>query len=152
MAKSLEQYAAENPQAAPPEVQEMAAEQNKVRERQENVEAAQQIMQQILEALKSGEPADIVLYMALKCIGLFAADAEFTSEAQNELAAVYENAAQQSMLVSEKEAAAENLANKKHEYLLKLHKDIERQAKRCSHIEYELNTLLRDIETDINPE
>lgn len=84
MGISLEEYAKLHPmQEESAEQEQMAAQARTWAERQEEREQAEQLKRSILTQLQSGNDPQLILYTALKCIGLYSSDAEFTEQAHN---------------------------------------------------------------------
>ena len=151
MGLSLEEYAKLHPMPEPAERETMAAAVRTWAERQEEREQAEQLKRSILEQLQSGNDPQLILYAAIKCIGLYSADAEFTEQAQGCLDSVYSDLMQQSLLTDNAAIAAERLAAMQSEYNAKLRRSINRQLAGYRRITAALNEALAEI-NDLDPQ
>lgn len=150
MGKSLTEYAAANPLPnIDNERERMAAAAKTYQDRQQEREQAEQLKQSILNQLEQGNDPQIILYTALKCIGLLTADPEYITTGQSYLDSVYADLAQQSFIQDNAAIAAERLEKMQEEYNKKLRNSINRQLGQYRRIEKALNdalTALNDME------
>lgn len=142
MGKSLADYAAANPMPEPPERESMAAAARTMQERQQDRETAEQLKQSIVKQLKQGNDPEIILYSALKCIGLLTNDPEYIASAQSMLDNVYADLAQQSFIQDNAAIAAARLEAQQAEYNRHLRNSINRQLAGYKRIERALNDTL----------
>lgn len=144
MAKSLEQYAKENPTAEPEQERTERERTTKdYHERQQIRQEVDRIKEGILSQLKQGTAPQYILYPAISAIGMLTHDAAFTNEAQQILDNVYEDLAQQSFLVDNEAVAAERLEKMQTEYNRKLIKQTEGLLYKYKAIERALNETIR---------
>lgn len=152
MGISLEEYAKLHPmQEEPAEREQMKAAARTWAERQEEREQAEQLKRNILTQLQSGNDPQLILYTALKCIGLYSSDAEFTEQAHSCLDTVYADLMQQSLLTDNAAIAAERLESMQSEYNAKLRRSINKQLAGYRRIAAALNEALNAIES-IDPQ
>ena len=153
MGKSLADYAAANPLPEQPngEREAMAAAAKTMQERAAERETAEQLKQSVLNQLEQGNEPQIILYTALKCIGLLTNDPEYISTGTGLLDTVWADLAQQSFIQDNAAIAAERLETMQTEYNKKLRSSINRQLSGYRRIERALNEALTAL-NDMEPE
>ena len=115
-------------------------------ERRQELEEADGLKDGILRVLEQGTDPQIVLYTAVRAIGLYSGDTEFTRQAYKHLDAVYGDLAQESFIVDNAAIAAERLRLQGKEYRSKLAKQIRRQRGTAKRITAELEAILKSLE------
>lgn len=131
MAKSLAQYAAENPQEMPETEREQMQHTATMREReQERRQEQAQIVKlkaSIIAQLEQGNDPQYILYTALEVIGTATHDEEFTKTGKQCLDKVYEDLAQQSLLTDNAAIAAARIKEMQESYNDRLRRQLEKQ-------------------------
>ena len=147
MGKTLAEYAAANPMPGQPtgEREAMAAAAKTMQERAEERETAEQLKSGIMRQLEQGNAPHIILYTALKCIGLYSNDPEYTKAATGLLDAVYADLAQQSFIQDNAAIAAERLERQQAEFNKQLSSSLKRQLAKYRRIEKALTDALNEV-------
>lgn len=151
MAKSLAEYAAQNPQEMPPQEATARREAKSIAERREEWTEAERLKESILRQIDSGTAPQTILYTALSCIGLLTADKEWTEAAQTALDTVYADLAQLSLLVDNAEKERERLQQMQTDYNAKLRAAIRQKIRGLDKINRALFAVLDAVE-EIEPE
>lgn len=151
MAKSLAEYAAQNPQEMPPQEATARREAKSIAERREEWTEAERLKESILRQIDSGTAPQTILYTALSCIGLLTADKEWTEAAQSALDTVYADLAQLSLLVDNAEKERERLQQMQTDYNTKLRAAIRQKIRGLDKINRALFAVLDAVE-EIDPE
>lgn len=151
MAKSLAEYAAQNPQKMPPQEATARQEAKTIRERREEWEEAERLKESILRQIDSGTAPQTILYTALSCIGLLSADKEWQEAAQAALDTVYADLAQLSLLVDNAAKERERLQQMQTEYSTKLRAAIRHKIRGLDKVNRALYAVLDAVE-EIDPE
>lgn len=153
MAKSLEQYARENPTAEPEQEREQRERITKdYHERQQERQDIERIKEGILSQLEQGTAPQYILYPALQAIGILTHDEAWTKQGQAILDKVYEDLGQQSFLVDNEAVAAERLDQMQAEYNARLKKQIKTRLNEHKKIERALYEALDAIERIEQPD
>lgn len=95
MAKSLAEYAAQHPPQGA-QISAAADAGKSMTERREEWARADSLRESLLRQIQSGQEPSIILYTALRCIGIYSADQEWADAATGAPDAVYSDLAQQS--------------------------------------------------------
>lgn len=148
MGITLEEYAKLHPmQEEPAQQEETKAAVRTWSERQREQQQAEQLKRSILNQLQGGNDPQLILYTALKCIGLYSSDTEFTEQAQSYLDTVYADLMQQSLLTDNAAVAAERLEKMQTDYNGKLRRSINKQLAGYRRIAAALNDALNQIDS-----
>ena len=142
---SLAEYAAQHPAAAPPADNATAAARS-YREQQEEREKAELLKESIAQQLQQGNAPELVLYTAIKAIGLLSADEEWAAACNAILDSVYADLAQQSLLVDTAAAAAARLEKTKTTYTEKTRTQLQRSYNGCKRLSDALKEALQAID------
>lgn len=151
MAKSLAEYAAQNPQEMPPQEAAARQEAKTIAERREELAEAERLKDSILRQIDSGTAPQTILYTALSCIGLLTADKEWQETAQNSLDTVYADLAQLSLLDDNAALERERLQRMQTEYNTKLRAAIRHKIRGLDKVNRALYAVLDAVE-EIDPE
>lgn len=151
MAKSLAEYAAQNPQEMPPQEATARQEAKTITERREEWAEAERLKESILRQIDSGTAPQTILYTALSCIGLLSADKEWQEAAQAALDTVYADLAQLSLLVDNAAQERERLQQMQTEYNTKLRAAIRQKIRGLDKVNRALYAVLDAVE-EIDPE
>lgn len=151
MAKSLAEYAAQNPQEMPPQEATARREAKSIAERREEWTEAERLKESILRQIDSGTAPQTILYTALSCIGMLTADKEWTEAAQSSLDTVYADLAQLSLLVDNAEKERERLQQMQTDYNTKLRAAIRQKIRGLDKVNRALYAVL-DAVAEIDPE
>lgn len=92
-------------------------------------ERALELMESITEQLDKGNAPQLILYTAIKAIGLLANAPEWTEAAHGALDAVYADLEQDSFITDNSAVAAHRLEEKQHQYNEKLRRQLERDIR-----------------------
>lgn len=106
---------------------------------------AERLKENITAQLEAGTEPQIILYTALKAIGLLTNDPAFTEAAQGKIDAVYSDLAQQSFIQDNNAIAQERLEKMQAEYNDKLRRSINRQLAGYRRVEKALNDVLAAV-------
>lgn len=106
---------------------------------------AERLKENITAQLEAGAEPQIILYTALKAIGLLTNDPAFTEAAQGKIDAVYSDLAQQSFIQDNNAIAQERLEKMQTEYNDKLRRSINRQLAGYRRVEKALNDVLAAV-------
>lgn len=147
MKQSLYDYAAEHPKTAP--LEEQAIGSKTIQERWDELDKARELQSLIIRQLQKGDPPQVILYTAIKCIELFSEDEEWAQQAQGQLNKIYEDLAQLSLDIDAAEIERQRLEKLQEEYAQKLQKDIKRRIRGLEAIRAELETVLTDVESKL---
>ena len=147
MGNTLAEYAAAHPMDEQPngEHEAMAAAAMTAQERKQELENAEQLKSVIMRQLEQGSDPHIILYTALKCIGLYSNDREYTETTTGLMDAVYSDLAQQSFLQDNAAIAAERLKRQQEEFNRQLNSSLKRQLAKYRCIEKALNDALNEL-------
>lgn len=149
MAKSLAEYAAQNPMQEPPQAQQDTG--KSYAERREEIEHAERLKDSIAQQIEQGADPQSILYTALRCIGLYANDAEWTTATQSALDSIYADLAQLSFTRDNAAIERERLQKLQEEYNTKLRQDIRRKIRGLDKVNRALFAVLEAVE-EIDPE
>ena len=114
-------------------------------QRQKNREQAEQLKKSILTQLERGNDPQIILYTALKCIGLYTNDPDYITATTGHLNSIYEDLAQQSFIQDNEQIAADRLQKQRKEYNQHLRNSINRQLAGYHRIEKALTDALNEL-------
>lgn len=143
MALSLEEYAALHPdQEAPAEEQQAQEEAKSYLERQEELRHAAMLKGLISAQITAGKDPLHILYTAISCIGLYAADPEWERETAAALESRGAAFAQQSLLDDVAEQERQALAKQQAEYRQKLRTAVLRQIRAGDKVQRQLHAVL----------
>lgn len=151
MAKSLAEYAAQNPQEEPPQEATAQQEAKTIAERREEWQEAERLKAIISRQIESGTDPQNILYTALSCIGLLTADKEWTEATQGALDTVYADLAQLSFIIDNAEIERERLQKMQEEYNKKLRAAIRQKIRGLDKVNRALYAVLDAVE-EIDPE
>ena len=146
MAKSLAEYAAQHPQPMP-EPAAATTTGETIRERLEALEKAEQLKASILRQIDSGNAPQIILYTALKCIGLLSNDPDFAEAGEKILDKIYADLAQLSFTADNAAIEAQRLKELQEAYNAKLREVIKRQIKGNDRINRALYAALEAVDS-----
>lgn len=134
MSYGLFDYAAENrePAELPPAETDVRDASKIYRAQQERRESVERIKTSILQQLERGNAPELVLYSAIRAIGIATADEDFTRQASGYLDQVYGDLLQGSFLQDNVAVAAARLEELRSSYLDKLRSSIERQQRQVA--------------------
>lgn len=145
--KTLEEYAAQHPQTEPErERQAIAGTARRFREQMQERETVDQLKESILQQLEQGNAPELILYTALRAIGLLTHDDQWTEAGQKSLDAVYSDLAQQSLLTDNAAIAAHRLETMQTAYNEKMRRQIIRSLTEYRRIERALQEALQAID------
>lgn len=145
--KTLEEYAAQHPQTEPErERQAIAGTARRFREQMQERETVDQLKESILQQLEQGNAPELILYTALRAIGLLTHDDQWTEAGQKSLDAVYSDLAQQSLLTDNAAIAAHRLETMQTAYNEKMRRQITRSLTEYRRIERALQEALQAID------
>lgn len=146
MAKSLEDYAAQNPQQEPERERQSARETARsYREQMQEREQVEGLKASILQQLEQGNAPETILYTALRAIGILTHDAEWTESGEKTLESVYADLAQQSLLTDNAAIAAQRLGTMQADYNEKLRRQLQRNLNGYRRIEKALTEALQAV-------
>ena len=151
MAKSLAEYAAQNPQEMPPQERTARAEAKTIADRRQEWQEAERLKDSIARQIESGTAPQTILYTALSCIGLLTTDKEWTEATQTGLDTVYADLAQLSLLEDNAALERERLQKMQTEYSEKLRQDVRRKINGLNKVQRALYAVLDAVE-EIDPE
>lgn len=151
MAKSLAEYAAQNPQEQPLHEQQARDAAKGIAERREELEQAERLKASIAQQIEKGNDPQTILYTALSCIGLYSCDPGWASVTQAALDKVYADLAQLSFTIDNAQVERERLERMQEEYNRKLRGAIRKQIRGYDQISRALYAVLDAVEA-IDPE
>ena len=143
---SLEEYARLHPDQEGQPDQSIKETARSYEEWQRDQETVARIKEGITHQLEQGNAPQYILYGAIQAIGILTRDKEWAEAGQQALNAVYEDLAQESLLVNNAAVAAHRLEEMKTAYNEKLRRQLERNIKGYGKIEKALNEALRAVE------
>lgn len=150
MAKSLAEYAAENPQEMPAaereQMQHTATMKEQERERRQERAQIDRLKASILAQLEQGNAPQYILYTALETIGLLSHDEEFTTTGKKCLDNIYADLAQQSLLTDNAAIAAARIEEMQNSYNDRLRRQLEKQLNGYHKIAKGLNDALAALD------
>lgn len=145
MGKSLAEYAAETPLPDIPE-DAAAAPAKSIQEMAADREQAAQLKARLLAYLQQGMEPQIILEMAIRCIGLYTDDQDYIDAGTAVIGSVYGDLAQGKLLRDDVEAR-EKLFMLQSKYNVKLRTDINRRLAGCEKIKKALLETLTALNT-----
>lgn len=145
MGISLAEYAAETPLPDIPEDGGAAATKS-IKEMAAAREEAAQLKARLLAYLQQGMEPQIIVEMAIRCIGLYTDDQEYIDAGTAIIGSVYGNLAQARLLRDDAEAR-EKLFMMQSKYNVKLRTDINRRLAGCEKIKKALTETLTALNT-----
>lgn len=142
MSFGLFDFAQQNPdiQAPQQEAQAIRDTAQTYRDRQERQEKLNQLKAGILQQLEQGDAPQLILYTALKAIGIATADNEWTETATGYLDSIYSDLMQESFIDDNAATAAKRLEEKRAEY-------VDKTRRRMKYLQRETNTIYGYIQT-----
>lgn len=143
MGKSLEEYAAQNPQTEP--AQGPAGTARTYKDRLEDLAQIDRLKASITRQLEEGNEPQFILYTAIKAIGILTQDPEWAEAGEATLDSVYADIAQESLLTDRATIAAQRLETMQGEYTRKLRAQAQRQLSGYKKIETALKDVLRAL-------
>lgn len=150
MAKSLAEYAAENPQEMPAaereQMQHAATMREQAQERRQDQAQIARLKASIIAQLEQGNAPQYILYAALEAIGIATHDEEFIATGKQCLDKVYEDLAQQSLLTDNAAIAAARIEEMQASYNDRLRRQLETQLKGYQRIAKGLNEALAALD------
>ena len=150
MAKSLTQYAAENPQEMPAAEREQmhhaATMREQAQERRQEQAQIERLKASIIAQLEQGNAPQYILYTALEAIGTATHDEEFTKTGKQCLDKVYADLAQQSLLTDNAAIAAARIEEMQTSYNDRLRRQLEKQLTGYQKIARGLNDALAALD------
>ena len=150
MAKSLTQYAAENPQEMPAaeraQMQHAATMREQAQERRQEQAQIKRLKASIIAQLEQGNAPQYILYAALEAIGTATHDEEFAKTGKQCLDKVYEDLAQQSLLTDNAAIAAARIEEMQASYNDRLRRQLEKQLTGYKKIARGLNDALAALD------
>ena len=145
--KTLEEYAAQHPQTEPErERQAIAGTARRFREQMQERQTVDQLKESIVQQREQGNAPELILYTALRAIGLLTHDDQWTEAGQKSLDAVYSDLAQQSLLTDNAAIAAHRLETMQTAYNEKMRRQIIRSLTEYRRIERALQEALQAID------
>ena len=152
MAKSLAEYAAQNPQPEPlQEPQAIAGASRSYNDRIAERDQVERIKTSIAQQLQEGSAPQYVLYSALRAIGILTHDEAWAETQEKALDSVYSDLAQQSLLTDNAAIAAERLDAMQADYNAKLRRQLQRQIGGYKRIARALNEALNAV-NELDPQ
>lgn len=149
MAKSLAEYAAQNPMPEPPQMAQATG--KSYSERREELDQAERLKGSIAQQIEQGSDPQSILYTALHCIGLYSNDAEWTTATQSALDSIYADLAQLSFTRDNAALERERLQQMQTDYNAKLRAAIRQKIKGLDKVNRALYAVLDAVE-EIDPE
>lgn len=154
MAKSLAQYAAENPQEMPEleraqkqqAAEDRAQELKEQRIREQMQAKVKRLKESIAAQLEQGNAPQAILYSALEAIGILTADEEWAEAGKQCLDKVYDGLAQQSLLTDNAVIEAHRAAQMQASYNDRLRRQLNRQLSGYQKIARGLNEALAALD------
>ena len=116
-------------------------------DRQQEREIVEQLKASILRQLEQGNEPQIILYTALKAIGILTQDAQWAADGQEILDKVYSDLAQESLLTDNAATAAARLDTMQATYNEKLRRQLKSQLNGYKRIEKALQEALQAVNT-----
>lgn len=107
---------------------------------------AEKLKETITRQLEAGQEPQIILYTALKAIGLLTHDPAFTEAATGKIDAVYSDLAQQSFIQDNNAIAQARLETMQRDYNDKLRRSINRQLAGYRRVEKALQEVLQAVD------
>lgn len=139
MGKSLSEYAEQHPQARPDlEAEKMAAQARSLDDLKHNRAQAAELQESITTQLEEGNAPELILYTAIKCIGLLTNAPEWAQAAERRLDDIFGDLMQISIAGEEKAIAAARLDEKYKTYQAKLSRQLQKQYENTRKLEQEL--------------
>ena len=152
MGKTLEEYAAKNPQQEPEREREaIAGTARTYRDRQQERDQVEQLKESITRQLQEGNAPQYILYPALQAIGILTHDQAWTDAGKQALDSIYSDLAQQSLMADEEAIAAQRLADLETQYREKLRRQLRTQLRGYQRVEKALREALQATEA-LDPE
>ena len=128
MGKSLEEYAAQHPQLEPEREREtVAAAARSFRDQKEERELIAQLKASITQQLQAGSAPELILYTALRAIGILSHDEEWAEAGRQQLDSIYSDLAQESLLTDNAAVAAQRLEDLRGKYNDRLRRQLTSQ-------------------------
>ena len=159
MGRSLADYAALHPQERPElDKRAMSETARTIKDKQEAREDTEALKASILRQIEAGNAPEIILYSAVKALGIATNDAGWELEARAALDEVYADLAQESLLADNATIAAARLDRLKLDYNAKLRRTLRSQLHQYKKIQTALIAALDaaneldGIETDLPDE
>ncbi len=151
-ANSLAEYAAAHPTPAPPADDPANAAARIFQDRQAEREQAEGLKDSIAQQLRQGNAPELILYTALKAIGLLSADEAWAADCKAILDSVYSDLVQQSLLVDTAAAAAHRLERMQRTYTDKTRAQLQRSYNGCKRLSDALEEALQAIDDIAQPD
>ena len=150
MAKTLAEYAAQNPQEMPPAEQEQqqnaATMKDRERERAQERQNDERLKASILAQLQQANEPQYILYTALEAIGLLTHDAEWAETGKACLDKIYDDLAQQSLLTDNAAIAEARTREMQEGYKDRLRRQLNKQLQGYHKIARGLNDALAALD------
>ena len=151
MAKSLAEYAAQNPMPEPPQERQARETAKGIAERREELEQAQRLKESIAQQIEKGSEPQALLYTALRCIGLLTNDAEWAEATETALDSIYADLAQLSFTIDNAQKERDRLQQMQEEYNGKLRAAIRQKIRQYEKVSKALYAVLDAVE-ELEPE
>ena len=144
---SLDEYVKQNP-VKEPDRERRAAKQaaHSYREQLEEQQAVEDLKAGILQQLEAGNTPELILYSAIKAIGILTNDEAWAKQGQQALDYVYADLQQQSFYTDNAAAAAKRLETMQEEYNAKLRRQLSRSLSGYRRIERDLKDALQALD------
>lgn len=113
---------------------------------QEALTEAEKLKGNILQELEAGKDPQIILYTALKAIGILTNDPEFTEKTQGKLDGIYKDLAQLSFIEDNDKKAQERLEKMQADYNDKLRRSVRRQLNAYKKVQAALYEVLDAVD------
>lgn len=144
MAKGFFDVTAEEPAAAAGGA--LAKANRDAQEMQAAFSEAEKLKENILQELEAGKDPQIILYTALKTIGILTNDPEFTEKTQGKLDGIYKDLAQLSFIEDNDKKAQERLDKMQADYNDKVRRSVKRQLNAYKKVQSALYEVLDAID------
>jgi len=138
MGKGLFEYAAENPEKIAAEGERAGVERRATAKAVTDQEKAEELRKIVAAQIADGEEPEIILYSAVKVIGLLTNDPKWTEQQRQALDLLYIDAGQLSLTSEAAQRARERREQYRREYVKKEKKRLEGQIKACDGIKKNL--------------
>lgn len=131
MGKGLFEYAAENPEKIAAEGERAGVERRATAKAVTDQEKAEELREIVAAQIADGEEPEIILYSAVKVIGLLTNDPKWTEQQRQVLDLLYIDAGQESLTSEATHRARERREQYRREYVKKEKKRLEKQRDDC---------------------
>lgn len=152
MSLGILEYAKLHPTQEPEQERQAAKETARsYREQLDAAEEAEDLKRSIAQQIEQGNAPELILYTAIRTIGVLTNDEDWAGEQRDRLNGIYADLAQQSLIIDNAALAAARLEEQKKGYVHRTQKQLQRSLTGCGKLTRLLTEALQELE-QLHPE